>query len=107
MTQPHKLIQIMNEEPTKGIMTEPIQGAPGWYYGEVDDYIINAQVYDDNSIWGIDNGRVVTLFVYNSKDNVKPVMDYQRGWEISPRGRKLEALLDRILDHLESLPESS
>ena len=92
---------------SKNVVTEPIQEAPGWYYGEVDDYIFNAQVDNEDSTCGIGNSRVITLFVYSIKDNVKPVMDYQRGWEIYPRGRKLEAVLDRILDHMENLPKIS
>lgn len=64
-----------------------------WEKGEVDGYKYWAKVYEEGSIYGIDEGRISKLEV--RKDG-KTVTNYDRGWDILP-------FEDEDLDHLQKM----
>ena len=50
-----------------------------WYEGYVDGYHYRAKVYDEGSIYGINEGRISKLWM--SRDG-RTVVSYDRGWDI-------------------------
>ena len=44
------------------------------------EYMLEAKVYNSPSLWGICNGRVSKLVIYD-KDNGKTLWVYDRGWD--------------------------
>ena len=54
----------------------------GWVSGKCGDYTYEAKVYDNGSKFGINNGRVSKMTMYDKNDNW--VMNYDRGWDIEP-----------------------
>lgn len=71
----------------------------GWYTGRVDDYEIEAKVYDRPSRFGINEGRVSKLYLYM---NGAQVWAYDRGY--APNNPSLpEGLEQKIVKELEAL----
>ena len=54
----------------------------GWVSGKCEEYTFEAKLYDDVSKFGINNGRVSKMTMYDENDNW--VMNYDRGWDIEP-----------------------
>ena len=75
-----------------------------WIMGTIDGMEFEAKVYDDGSEYGIDDGRVVKLFVH--RDNpYREYIAYERGWVKYP-SKRYEDYLDSLLLLCEMLPPS-
>ena len=74
-----------------------------WVIGYIDDFEFEANVYDEGSQFGIDNGRVSKLAVYRNNPRGE-VISYDRGWDTYPATPELEDLLDSLLRFFKSLP---
>ena len=62
-----------------------------WVSGTVGKYTFEAKLFDDPSTYGINNGRVSKLFIYNDKERIEKrnffapcIVNYDRGWDIKP-----------------------
>jgi hypothetical protein len=88
----------------KNINIEAIKESPGWYCGEAEGYPFEAKVCDVRSEYGIDDGRVIKLFIHKKDGTGDLLADYQRGWDIYPHNKKTEAIANRLLTRLEKLP---
>jgi len=53
-----------------------------------------AKVYDEGSIYGIDEGRISKLTVIDSE--TRTVMNYDRGWDLEPKNLMEQAVLQAI-----------
>ena len=58
-----------------------------WLGGTVDSLPFAAKICDINSPDGIDNGRVLKLFLY-TEDGEQELAAYERGWSIYPTGKQ-------------------
>ncbi len=58
-----------------------------WLGGTVDGLPFAAKICDVNSPDGIDNGRVLKLFLY-AEDGEQEIAAYERGWSIYPTGKQ-------------------
>jgi hypothetical protein len=63
----------------------------GWVNGTIDKFNFQAKVYDEGSKYGINNGRVSKLAIWNEeirqeKQNFLDacIVNYDRGWDIEP-----------------------
>lgn len=75
-----------------------------WLSGTVDDLPFAAKICDVNSPYGIDNGRILKLFLY-TEDSVQEIAAYERGWLIYPSG-KTEASMDALIAYCAGLPRA-
>ena len=75
-----------------------------WLGGTVDSLPFAVKVCDVNSSYGIDNGRVIKLFLY-SEDGERELAAYERGWSIYPSG-SIEASMDALIAYCASLPNA-
>lgn len=74
-----------------------------WVYGESDNGQIEfqAKLYDENSQFGINKGRVSKLWV---GDNYGEIVHYDRGWDRKPRPGYETDVFEQVVDFLEKAP---
>lgn len=70
-----------------------------WVSGTHGNLTYQAKVYDEGSVYGINNGRVSKLNIWET-DTEKTVANYDRGWDIRPSA-KYKKDYDAILAKLE------
>ena len=75
-----------------------------WLGGTVDGLPFAAKICDVNSQDGIDNGRILKLFLY-TEDSEREIAAYERGWLIYPSG-KTEASMDALIAYCAGLPRA-
>lgn len=80
-----------------------------WVKGTVHDglYSFEAKLFDENSTYGIDDGKVSKLSIsYGSRwtgfDNC--FVNYDRGWDIEPETEEEHDVFIAVLDFLEDAP---
>ena len=76
-----------------------------WIEGEIDDCRFQAKVFDDGSRFGINDGRVSKLMVWET--DLSPagaIINYDRGWDVEPSEDWHQELLLALLKYLEALP---
>lgn len=66
-------------------------------------YKVTAKLFDEESVFGIDNGRISKLTVRSEKDD-EEIINYDRGWDKYPRDQKLLSMLKRLIKELNELP---
>lgn len=57
------------------VTLNPIDGA--WYDGNIDGYHIQAKIFEEPSIFGIDSGRISKLWIKGNGE----LLNYDRGWD--------------------------
>lgn len=72
----------------------------GFVSGKCGDYRFEAKVYNDESAFGINGGRVSKMAMYDKDNNW--VMNYDRGWDIEPEDEVVDAYAN-IMEVLESV----
>lgn len=72
----------------------------GWIKGQEGDFKFEAKVYEQPSKYGINEGRISKLTIFD-KNNMM-IINYDRGWDIKPRDIT-EGMYLNILKKLESL----
>jgi len=84
----------------------------GWIKGKIGKYTFSAKVYDLPSTFGINNGRVSKLGIYDDEQRRREgnyfascIVNYDRGWDIEPQNEAERNTLDRVLEFLEALPK--
>ena len=75
-----------------------------WLTGTIEDHPFGVKVCDEESGFGIDDGRVIKLYV-NDPDTDEELFAYERGWETYPRTPEQQELCDALLTFCASLPE--
>ena len=75
-----------------------------WLGGTVDGLPFAAKICDVNSPDGIDNGRVLKLFLY-AEDGEQEIAACKRSWSIYPSG-SCKASMDALLAYCASLPHA-
>lgn len=54
-----------------------------WFEGTIDSYKVYAKVYPNPSEYGIDNGRISKLSIFDKDNNT--IANYDRGWDVIPK----------------------
>ena len=75
-----------------------------WLGGTIDGLPFAAKICDVTSSDGIDNGRVLKLFLY-TEDGEQEIAAYERGWSTYPSG-EVEASMDALLAYCAKLPNA-
>lgn len=85
----------------------------GWIDGTVDGFRFQAKVFDEGSMYGIDEGRVSKLCVWNEAQQKTSrniwratIINYDRGWDIEPATAEHKEILRALLAYLSALPVS-
>jgi|GEM_PF-1191901 len=80
--------------------------ANGWIDGSVGNTRFQAKVYSVGSKFGINNGRISKLMLWqrpiNGGSNV--IANYDRGWDKAPATQEHKVLLQAVIRYLESIP---
>ena len=76
-----------------------------WLGGTIDGLPFAAKICDVNSQDGIDNGRVLKLFLY-AEDGEQEIAAYERGWLTYPTG-EVEASMDALIAYCAKLPRAN
>ena len=81
-----------------------------WLEGTVEGHHFQAAVYDEPSVYGINEGRISKLMVWDeTKRQCRRgysrtiLMNYDRGWDIEPKAQH-KSLIDELISYLENLP---
>jgi len=72
-----------------------------WVSGTVGKYTFSAKLFDTGSVFGINNGRVSKLAIWDGRNFI---VNYDRGWDIYPRKRH-EQYYNPVMDLLENSPK--
>lgn len=75
-----------------------------WTSGNHKGYRFIAKVYDEGSMFGINDGRVSKLWVKNEKIN-RVIFNYDRGIDIAAKTQEDKAIVAEIVHELEALPK--
>ena len=78
-----------------------------WYIGTIGGYPFQIKVACEDSEWGIDNGRIIKLFVSEKPTEDHPVkkevISYERGWDLYPEGnQELEDVIDALHEYFQN-----
>jgi len=80
-----------------------------WITGTVGDLEFEAKVYDSGSDYGIKNGRVSKLHIYQRSGKAFPfqtgkdIVCYDRGWGTRP-AKEFKPHFDAVMKELEKVP---
>lgn len=81
-----------------------------WWEGTIEGYHFQAAVYDEPSVYGINQGRISKLMVWDEAKRQRyrnifraALMNYDRGWDIKPKAEH-KAMIDDLISYLENLP---
>lgn len=83
----------------------------GWLDGTINGYRFRAKVYDTGSKYGIENGRISKLEVweeYNRKpgQGIGDIISYERGWDKRPATSEHKEILNALLRYFKDFPTS-
>lgn len=65
-----------------------------WKQGNIKGYEYQVKQYDEGSVYGIDEGRISKLWI---SKNGKTVVNYDRGWDIEPKGTAVTAICNKLI----------
>lgn len=81
-----------------------------WVSGKVGDFTFEAKLFDNGSTFGINNGRVSKLSIYDDAKRLAYhdffkacIVNYDRGWDIRP-SKENKPIFNAVMALLESLP---
>ena len=74
----------------------------GWIKGTIDHFRFKAKVFDEDSKFGINEGRVSKLTVWDISGEI---INYDRGWDKIPANDNYQEMLEDLLEYLEALPK--
>ncbi len=81
-----------------------------WVKGAVDKYTFEAKLFDDGSTYGINNGRVSKLSIYDEAKRLELhdffkscIVNYDRGWDIKPK-KEDKPYFNAVMAALEACP---
>lgn len=93
------------------IRSMTIQKEGNWFTGSIGGYPFQVKVTEEDSTWGIDNGRIIKLFINEKPEGEtkgdKEIVAYERGWSIYPENNPghedlIDAMVEYFQNHLDS-----
>jgi len=82
-----------------------------WCSGLVGGFKFEAKLFDEGSIFGIKNGRVSKLSIWDEKTRqitsnffASCIVNYDRGWDIKPK-KEYKNHFDAVMNLLENAPK--
>lgn len=84
-----------------------------WVHGKVDKYDFEAKLFDEGSTFGINNGRVSKLSIFDNvirhekRDFFRScIVNYDRGWDIEPENQDHYEVFMSVMEFLENAPKT-
>ena len=75
-----------------------IEPTDNWYTGTIGGYPFQVKVTEEGSEWGIDNGRIIKLFI--TTESGDEIVSYERGWDKYPENNlDYIALIDALCEY--------
>lgn len=100
----------MNIESENAYFTR-FESGTNWCDGKVGKYNFQAKLFDEGSTFGIENGRVSKLSIWDEEKRQKEqnfcnacVVNYDRGWDIKP-SNEIKPYFDAVMTLLENSPK--
>lgn len=82
-----------------------------WVAGKVGKYNFEAKLFDEGSSYGIENGRISKLSIWDEKVRQEKqnflkacIVNYDRGWDIEPKSSD-KSCYDAVISLLENAPK--
>lgn len=82
-----------------------------WVHGKIGKYDFEAKLFDEGSSYGIDNGRVSKLAIYDNVVRYQKksfhdacIVNYDRGWSIKP-SQEDKPFYDAVMELLTNAPK--
>lgn len=94
------------------IASMEIHRKDNWFIGTIGGYPFQVKVTEEDSEWGIDNGRIIKLFVTEKPDPDHPsrsldeLISYERGWDTYPESPELEDIIDALYEYFQNRMDS-
>lgn len=66
-----------------------------WTKGTIDGFTYCVKHFEEGSPFGINEGRISKL---DMRKDDRIVVNYDRGWDIKPKGKAVQAAYQKILD---------
>lgn len=83
-----------------------------WVDGSIDGFRFQAKVFNEGSMYGINEGRVSKLMIWDEAKRQEHqnifkgcIVNYDRGWDIEPTHADEKEILQAALEYLEAFPE--
>lgn len=82
------------------------QREDGWVDGTIDAFRFQAKVFNEGSVYGINEGRVSKLCIWNAAHPQlsQSIVNYDRGWDIRPSFPADRRMMKALVAYLEKLP---
>jgi len=98
---------VLTEKPG---FTKWVKGE-NWVSGKIGKYTFEAKLFDEGSTYGIKNGRVSKLSIYDNAVRLEKqdffaacIVNYDRGWDIKPKGEN-KIIFNAVMKLLENSPK--
>ena len=100
----------LTTEKPKAEFTQFTKGE-NWVAGKVGNYSFSAKLFDEGSDYGIKNGRVSKLAIWDEVERKKwsdffksCIINYDRGWDIKPK-KETRPYFNSVMELLENAPK--
>lgn len=101
----------MKEETTEKAYFTKFEDGENWCDGKIGKYTFQAKLFDEGSTFGIDNGRVSKLSIWDEEVRIREmdffkacIVNYDRGWDIKPK-KEFKSILKAVMELLENAPK--
>lgn len=76
-----------------------------WVEGVAGEYSFSAKLFDEPSVFGIDEGRVSKLSIWETGGSPwNSIVSYDRGWDVLPATDDEKNVYQAVLEFLENSP---
>ena len=87
------------------IRTMTIQPMNNWFVGTIGGHPFQVKVTDEDSSFGILDGRIIKLFITEKPEGEnrgdEEIVSYERGWDQEPTTKEAEELVDALYEYFE------
>lgn len=87
------------------------ESGTNWVSGTVGKYTFESKLFDEGSTFGIKNGRVSKLSIYDESVRMEKkdffaacIVNYDRGWDMKPK-KEFKPYYNAIMELLENSPK--
>ena len=88
------------------IRSMTIKPVNNWFVGTIGGFPYQAKVTAEDSAWGINEGRIIKLFVTDMPTDDNPgkteIIAYERGWSVYPKTTEHEEILDALYEYFQN-----